>query len=56
MCMDHTIKAEKYALAFVVAGLVALAGFGSGDIAFGIIGLAIISLLAGRLAAKLAGG
>ena len=46
---------HKYAFAFIVAGLIALVGFGSGDISFGIIGLAAIAILGGTLAVRLAG-
>jgi hypothetical protein len=44
----------RYIAAFIVAGLVALVGFGSGDISFGIIGLAVIAVLGGTLANRLA--
>ena len=50
--MDRQLHLCKRLLAFAVSGLIALVGFVSGDIAFGVIGLAVISVLAGRLAAS----
>ena len=52
--MDSGLALHKYVLSFVVAGIIALVGFASGDISFGFIGLAVIALLGGRLATKLA--
>jgi hypothetical protein len=52
--MDTSPILHRYILAFFFAGLIAIVGFASGDIAFGIIGLGILALLGGRLATKLA--
>jgi hypothetical protein len=53
--MERQLHLCKRLLAFAVSGLIALVGFVSGDIAFGVIGLAVISVLAGRLAASVSG-
>ena len=53
--MNGGASIHKYAFAFIVAGFIALVGFGSGDISFGIIGLAAIAILGGTLAVRLAG-
>jgi hypothetical protein len=52
--MENRLRASKHGLMFVIAGLIAAVGFGSGDIAFGIAGLGLIALLAARRASKLA--
>jgi hypothetical protein len=53
--MDTSPILHRYVLAFFFAGLIAIVGFASGDISFGLIGLAILAILGGRLATKLAG-
>ena len=53
--MDSRLHLCKRLLVFVMSGLIALAGFVSGDIAFGVIGLVVISVLAAQLAASVGG-